>query len=112
MNLHSTSIRMELDWFLVRRRPGEPCLVHFRSPENVRGPLLFPFGFPPRTTFRKGKDGFLHEKKSRGARVSVGIFPKVEDTESTGLEPATSAVTGRRSNRLSYDSKNFGEPSF
>ena len=29
---------------------------------------------------------------------------KNEKPESTGLEPATSAVTGRRSNRLSYDS--------
>ena len=30
-------------------------------------------------------------------------------SESTGLEPATFAVTGRRSNRLSYDSRNLSE---
>ena len=45
-------------------------------------------------------------------RVSSWVFSEGENTESTGLEPATSAVTGRRSNRLSYDSKNFGERSF
>ena len=34
------------------------------------------------------------------------------EPESTGLEPATFAVTGRRSNQLSYDSKKLskGEP--
>ena len=39
--------------------------------------------------------------------ISGPCLVGAENPESTGLEPATSAVTGRRSNRLSYDS--FGK---
>jgi hypothetical protein len=35
---------------------------------------------------------------SKGFAIDLGL------AESTGLEPATSAVTGQRSNQLSYDS--------
>jgi hypothetical protein len=37
-------------------------------------------------------------RSSKGLAVDLGV------AESTGLEPATSAVTGQRSNQLSYDS--------
>ena len=36
-------------------------------------------------------------------RLQVPILPQ-EVAEPTGLEPATSDVTGRRSNQLNYDS--------
>jgi len=35
------------------------------------------------------------------------IISKDDLAESTGLEPATSAVTGQRSNQLSYNSRPF-----
>src|ERR1700757_4229856 len=38
------------------------------------------------------------------SRVLPGCFASRGDSELTGLEPATSAVTGRRSNQLSYNS--------
>jgi hypothetical protein len=37
-------------------------------------------------------------------RSSKGLAVDLRVAESTGLEPATSAVTGQRSNQLSYDS--------
>ncbi len=38
-------------------------------------------------------------------QVNVWWLVLFDSAESTGLEPATSSVTGRRSNQLSYDSK-------
>ena len=38
------------------------------------------------------------------SRSSKGSAVDFREAESTGLEPATSAVTGQRSNQLSYDS--------
>jgi hypothetical protein len=37
-------------------------------------------------------------------RSNKGLAVDLRVAESTGLEPATSAVTGQRSNQLSYDS--------
>ncbi len=76
----------------------------------------------PDARFRFGDAfAFLRAPQRRGARtrsrvrVRRGLSKK---TERTGLEPATSAVTGRRSNQLNYRSngkagdrgKNFPEP--
>ena len=44
------------------------------------------------------------ELASARIRSSKGLAIDLRVAESTGLEPATSAVTGRRSNQLSYNS--------
>lgn len=47
--------------------------------------------------------GLQIRAKSKEARLNeIGALPKM--AEPTGLEPATSDVTGRRSNQLNYDS--------
>jgi hypothetical protein len=44
------------------------------------------------------------QKKGRAAMESSTAIKEGDVAERTGLEPATSAVTGQRSNRLSYRS--------
>ena len=52
----------------------------------------------------------VNEPRCRLTRIparicsSKGLAIDLQVAESTGLEPATSAVTGQRSNQLSYDS--------
>src|SRR3979411_1876447 len=54
--------------------------------------------------FRKRKRGAKKTRRLQGTGLQTQAIPESQMTQAgaTGLEPATSGVTGRRSNQLSY----------
>ena len=81
-------------------------------PENIRSLRLPPGGAMPighKRARRPRTTGVARALCQPQNRRTCRQFPK---TGATGLEPATSGVTGRRSNRLSYAPRVLGIPEY
>ena len=93
-----------LEWRICQH--NDPKHTLSKTTKRIRGPwkLICSENFPTRSeALRREKQ----LKSSRGrAWIRSAVNPsadgKPKKAESTGLEPATSAVTGQRSNQLSY----------